>query len=138
MAALLFLPACGKDPQYSKATYPVTGLVTVDGAPPGSPVKVHCHSANGIDTKDPTLSSALTDNEGRFHLSTYETGDGVPEGDYLLTFEWGQMNLISMRYGGPDKLKGRYKDPQKSEHKFSVTAQQEGPLDLGTIPLTTK
>ncbi|TXT37809.1 MAG: Uncharacterized protein FD138_560, partial [Planctomycetota bacterium] len=58
------------------------------------------------------------------------------EGDYALTFLWGEFNVISRSYGGPDKLKDRYKSPQESKVKF--TAKKGTPLDLGKIELTTK
>ena len=118
-----------------KATYPVTGVVRVDGQPVGQ-LAISCVSATGLDKANPTVSAAFTDKEGAFKISTYEKGDGVPVGDYVLTVIWGQMNLLSMQYGGPDKLKGKYADPATSTIKFTV---KEGvPTDLGTNELTTK
>ena len=70
----------------------------------------------------------------KFQISTYETGDGVPEGEYRLTFQAGQMNLVSRSYTG-DLLNGRYSDPQKSE--FTLTVAGTDPIDLGTIDLKT-
>ncbi len=55
----------------------------------------------------PTVSSAFTGPDGEFSISTYESGDGVPAGDYVLTFMWGQKEAFSGRYGGPDKLGNR-------------------------------
>ncbi len=137
---LVTVTGCGgREEPYRKETYPVVGTVTVDGEVPKPPVKVHCVNVQGMDKEHPTISSALTGDDGRFEIATYEQGDGVPEGDYVLTFEWGDMNMISMRYGGPDKLKGRYSNPETSEHRFSVKAgEHAGPIDLGTIALTTE
>ena len=96
---------------------------------------VTCHDTKGIDKADPTVSAAFTDEEGNFKISTFEAGDGVPVGDYVLTFAWGKMNLLTMQYSG-DKFNGKYADPKTSTHKFTV---KEGvPTDLGTIELTTK
>ena len=78
----------------------------------------------------------MTDVEGKFAISTYQSGDGLPEGEYALTFMWGQLNLISKSYGGPDKLNGRYLNAQTSEHR--VTVEAGDPIDLGRIELSTR
>jgi hypothetical protein len=49
---------------------------------------------------------------------------------------WGELNLFSMQYGGPDKLKGRYNDPKKSQIRCKV--EKGKPADLGRIELSTK
>lgn len=130
------LGSCGKPQQYRKETFPVTGRVVVDGQPPSSPIQIECHNVAGMDQQHPTVSQTMTGEDGKFAISTYESGDGVPAGEYALTFYWGQLNLISANYGGPDKLKKRYRDPKKSEIKFTVEPGQ--PTDLGTLELTTK
>lgn len=136
LALLVLLQSVGCDANPDrKRTYPVSGTVLVDGAPAAN-LAVRAHPTGGMDQNDPTVSSAFTDTAGKFTFSTFETGDGIPEGEYKLTFEWGEMNLMSMQYGGPDKLKNRYKDPGKSETVIKVGPQQ--PEDLGNINLTTK
>jgi hypothetical protein len=79
-------------------------------------------------------STGMTDANGLFTISTYETGDGVPAGQYQLTFVWGQINLMNSQYSG-DKLNGKYSDPAKSEHTLTVT-DSDDPHDLGVIELT--
>ena len=121
----------------NKPTYPVVGRVLVDGKP-ADYLAVSVEPTDGqLDPVQPTVSQAFTDKDGRFSLSTYVQGDGVPEGDYVLTFMWGQLNLISMNYGGPDKLKGKYRSAEESKVRFTVTESNE-PLDLGDIELTTQ
>jgi hypothetical protein len=137
VAVLASIAGCGEEQPYRKPTSTVTGQVFVDGepVPVATPLKVECHPLNGLDTEHPTFSSSLTGEDGKFSISTYESGDGVPPGEYVLTFMWGKMNLISPSYGGPDKLNGKYDDPEKSEHVLTVV---EGlPTDLGRIDLTT-
>lgn len=129
------LCSCGKEDDGRKQTYAVTGQVLVDGEPPDSPIAVKCHPVGGMDETNPTISSAFTGDDGRFEISTYESGDGIPEGEYILTFYWGKRNLISNSYGGPDKLKGKYKDPKKSPIKVEVNGEEQ---DLGQIELKTK
>lgn len=140
ISILLVLPllcSCGEevDPN-RKTTFPVTGQLIIDGQPAPERVAVSVHNVAGIDSENPTVSRAFTDKEGKFSLSTYESGDGVPAGDYVLTVMWGQLNTFSASYGGPDKLKGRYDNPKTSPIKFTV---KEGePTDLGNVELTTK
>lgn len=138
LAALFLLtPSCAKEQAFRKQTVPVTGRVTVDGQAPSSPVQIRCFNLHGMDQEHPTVSSTVTRDGGQFSISTYESGDGVPEGEYAVTFEWKQLNLVSMSYGGEDALKGRYSDPQTSEVRFTITPGTK-PLDLGTIELTTQ
>ena len=134
--AITAAAGCSSDDPSRKETVPVTGQVFIDGQPAPAPINVMCHDVKGIDKEQPTVSQAMTDNQGRFEISTYETGDGIPPGEYVLTFEWGEISLVSMQYGGPDKLKGRYSDPQKSPFRFRV--ESDKPLDLGRLELVTK
>jgi len=138
-AWLLFVPvlllcSCGPAGPARKETYPVTGVVVVDGNE-ASGVTVTLHDTKGMDAEMPTFSQATTDETGKFSLSTYEGGDGVPEGDYLVTFTWGEFNALSRSMEG-DKLKGKYGDAKKSEFKLNVKAGS--PIDMGRIELSTQ
>ncbi|MBM4074680.1 MAG: hypothetical protein FJ267_03455 [Planctomycetes bacterium] len=118
---------------FRKKTFKVTGKVTVDGKEPGEPIQIGC-TATSEEDKDPkhaSLSQATCNPDGTFSFTTYVVGDGVPNGDYVLTFVWGQFSAMSRTYSG-DKLKNAYKDPKKSEFKFTVKDQplEVGPFDL--------
>jgi hypothetical protein len=132
MALLVLSMGCGGSDVNRKATFPVKGKVTA----PGSGIQIECHPVAGLDTQNPTVSRTECDAEGTFSISTYTAGDGVPAGDYILTFVWQEFNIMSRNYGGPDKLKGRYADAAKSTVK--VTVKSEGETDLGEIALVTK
>jgi hypothetical protein len=129
--------ACRKPPRGGPrvATYPVRGQVIVDGEP-AAQVQVTCHKFDGESPVLQTIA-AMSDADGKFTIGTYEGNDGAPEGEYRLTFMWGEINLLSAQYGGPDKLNGRYADKEKSDVHFTVKPGDE-PLDLGRIELTTK
>lgn len=116
-----------------KDARPVKGVVQVDGQPANA-LQVTMHPLNP-DPSNPTISTALCGADGAFAVSTYESGDGAPDGDYVLTFLWGSINPMTMAYGDPDKLNGRYTDPKKSTHKVTVAGK---PVDLGTIDLRSK
>lgn len=136
MLLALGLICCGCAPEGPprKATFPVTGEVIVDGKS-ASGVTVTLHDLKGIDGNQPTYSSAITDASGKFSVSTYNAGDGVPVGDYVLTFTWGEFNMVSRSMEG-DKLKGQYNNAKTSEIRAHV---EEGkPMDLGRIELTIK
>ena len=92
--AILLAIAIGCSPQGPPRTptFPVTGQVYVDGQP-AAELAVFFTNANGVDKEQPTFSTANTDAEGKFKVSTYESGDGIPEGTYAVTFMWGQVNF---------------------------------------------
>ncbi len=115
----------------------MTGTVLVDGQAPTTPVQIQCQSLQEIDKEHPTYSQTVTGDNGQFAISTYEAGDGVPPGEYVLTFEWKEFNLVSMSYGGRDKLGGQYTDPKTSEFKLSVSSGSE-PVNMGQIQLSSK
>ena len=117
-------------------TTPVVGQVLVDGKPAGS-LSVGCEAQFEKDQTVPH-TGAFTDKDGKFALSTFESGDGVPLGKYKLTFMWGQFNLMNGQYGGPDKLGGKYRKGADSNVEFEVDKVSKEKLDLGTIELTTK
>lgn len=136
---LSVLGCSGDEEPYRKPTVRVVGQIFVDGkpVPKTKPMKVEAHPVNGMDQEHPSVSYGMTGEDGKFAISTYEQGDGLPPGDYTLTFLWGKLDLISTQYGGPDQLKGRYSDPETSEFVVSVV---EGlpETDIGKIELTTE
>jgi len=129
-----FFAGCGQSGPERVPTYPVVGKVLVDGEPVEM-LAINCVRLSEVDKENPTESQCFTADDGSFKIGTYEAKDGVPEGEYALTFQWGEWNLYSHSYSG-DKLNGRYSDAAKSETKFEVVPGQ--PTDLGTIELTTK
>lgn len=133
----LLLCSCGREmrPGGADATYAVKGEVSVDDSPVEG-LRVICHS-DSPDQQYPTASLAVTDAQGGFALATYVEGDGLREGQYVLTFEWRDgYSVVSGIPAGPDKLGNRYQSPDKSSTRFTVSPS--GPVDLGRIELTTK
>ena len=94
------------------------------------------HDQAGLDPDNPTFPNGYTDDEGRPVISTYASGDGAPEGEYRVTFFWGQVNPLSMSYGGPDRLGGRYQDAAQSQVLLRVSGQDAN--DLGVVDLATR
>jgi len=134
---LLLSTGCREEQKsFRKVVVPVKGTITVDGKAPTSPIKIDVHLLGAADLEHPTASSGLSDDKGAFVLSTYDTGDGVPVGEYALTYFWGDFNMVSMRYGGKDKLNKRYSKPEDAVTKFK--AEEGKPIDLGVVDLKTK
>jgi hypothetical protein len=123
-----------------KPTMRVTGKVLVDGAAPEIPVVVKAYPEGGA-TQDQAPSSGGTGADGVFELSTYNQGDGLPAGDYKLTFVCTELKLGGAALGGAplDKLGGQYANPKTTP--FSVTVKEskdkesKDVVDLGVFQL---
>lgn len=137
LALVFTASSCRDEGPYHKETIRVTGTIVVDGQAPGSPVQIMAHEVAGMDTEHPTVSQSISESDGSFSMTTYETGDGMPPGEYTLTFTLQELNAFSMSYSGADKLNGRYNDPKSSQVKVTVKSG-DAPIDLGKIELTTK
>ena len=109
-------------------TFPLTGIVFVDGVP-AEGVTVECFPKPG--GKFRRVISGRTNADGQFSISTYEQGDGIPEGEYTLTFKWEKAAGFAK---AKDRLKGRYANPKTS--KFTITVKKGEQADLGRIDLT--
>lgn len=128
--------SCSGEQPYRKPTTKVTGKVTIDGAAPNPPAQVECIAEGGMDESHPTISRCDTKEDGSFEIATYQQGDGVPAGDYVLLFTWKPFNVMSRDYG-PDKFKGKYAKKDDPQHKFTVK-EGDQPMDIGTFALSTK
>ena len=73
------------------------------------------------NTKTPPKGNppyAPCDPDGDFEFHTYDKGDGVPVGNYVVCFVQleGGMRIGGPRgWRGPDQLKGLYSDPDKNK-----------------------
>jgi len=131
----LCLGCSGKKDPNQKPTFRVKGSVTVDDEIPSPPVQLVCHPKGNDTNSTSTDATCVSNEDGTFEFTTYKQGDGVPAGDYVITVTWKEFDLIKREYKAADKLKGRYSDPKKSTIELTVG---KGPVDLGTIELTTK
>jgi len=132
LSGVCLVGCSGEEPPYRKPTFSVKGKMTVDGAAPGEPMQIKCIpiSQEDSDPSHTSFSETMSLPSGEFQISTYESGDGVPNGEYVLAIVWGKLNLMTRSYGGPDKLQGEYSDAKKSPFKFTVSG---APVDLGSL-----
>lgn len=128
-------------PKYEKKVplTKVTGTVTVDGQP-AEGVYVMYTPTIKIAEERPQVTSrffVLTNSKGGFTFRCYTNGDGVPAGEYALTFKWLPIDRDELREKGEvDKLGKQYSNLTKP---FKTIEVKDGePLDLGTIELETK
>src|SRR5262245_20773626 len=94
-----------------KPVYPVHGQVFVAGLPAEGALVIFLP----IDDPDPQAPkpSGKVGADGSFTLSSYVLQDGAPAGEYGVTILWFVPDL-SVNPSAPDKLQGRYADPQTS------------------------
>jgi len=112
-------------------THSVTGVVQIDGTPTEN-VEVTCYpDADLSGIKYPVVG--VTNKEGVFSLTTYNTGDGLPEGTYSLTFKW--FEAVMTLAPPKDLLKGAYTDLNNSQHKITVVKGKE--TEVGIIELSS-
>jgi len=125
-----------EEPGYKKklvATYPVTGKLTLDGKPlTGATVALH--RFNKETEKYNSISDGLTDDLGRFQLSTYGRFDGAPAGEFVVTvvktgkgYDDGETNAKSL-------LPEAYATPATTPLRVTI---QAGPNDVN-LTLTSK
>jgi len=145
----LWLPGCVKSvpPPATPPTFPVTGVVKIDGKPT-SGVKVMLYPNEETKIYDPLVGSGkqgITDAEGKFSITSFYAGDGAPVGEYKVLFYWAGNNTAA-QFFDPDapvaadpaaaRFNKKYGDPRKP---FKTIKVEEGkPTDLGTLDLKTK
>lgn len=107
---------CGSD--WQAATYPAAGRVTINGeAPVGAVVELR-PTGPQADERNSRPWGIVTD-DGAYSLTTYETGDGAPAGEYVFTIKW-PPDVSKPSFA--DRLDGAYADPLKSPWKMTVSA----------------
>lgn len=129
-----------------QAVYPVTGVLLLGGvAASGAHVSFHPVGGTGPGRGFP--ARGLVDGEGKFQLTTYTTGDGAPEGDYIVTVYWAapqpaashdEEDDDSANELPPDRLGGRFRSAGTSKLRAHVAPQPTNfaPLDLSGPEVT--
>ncbi len=111
----------------------VKGTVLVDGVPTAGVHIQYIPLGPIAETRERYINKFFLQSGegGKFSLSTYVNGDGIPYGDYSLEFKWMEQRLS----GEIDRLGGFYADPGSPFMKIHVRKNQD--LDLGEIRLMT-
>ena len=109
-------------------TYPVFGIIKVDGEP-AEGVYVTCYPDKEV-AENKLPSGTITAENGKFAFSTYSANDGLPKGTYKLVFKWNELGIGKT----VDRLGGAYAKAAKS--KFEFVVGNESSVDLGVIELS--
>jgi hypothetical protein len=126
VAALLALAGCGGSGS-PKTCYPVSGELFVAGQPAGGAV-IFFQPQDGSRPEEWTAGfpRAVVQSDGKFQVSTYETDDGAPAGDYVLLVQWRPAGSEdSESEAAPegqttDRLGGKYMNPATSQLRATV------------------
>lgn len=130
ISLVLVLAACGSSDRLP--VYPVRGKILYRGEPAAHAFVV-LHSEGGSESVQKLRPHAYTNTDGTFSITTYARGDGAPAGEYRVT-----VMCPSVPRGadpndpdevtGPDRLGGRYLDPETTPLSITVS-EQENHLD---------
>lgn len=120
---------CGRRWEKALPTFPVSGQVFRDGKPLADALVV-LHPQQAMDGKiQPARGN--TDAEGKFQLSTYNSGDGAAVGDYVVTVEYYEpIKEGGSVIAGPNVLPPEYSLLAHSKIKVHVP---EGGTTVETI-----
>jgi hypothetical protein len=140
LCGLIATSGCGGSSK--PATVPATGKVTFKKTKPAAGAMVVFHPVSPDMEKliggKPTARKVNDD--GTFTLTTYEDGDGAPEGEYGVTIQWeakaregklslggegapaGRSMINEAKYGNPQKpfTKVTVKKGEKNDFEFDV------------------
>jgi len=111
---LLILAGCGRSGPPRVETNPTKGSITYLGHPIGGAF-LALHPKAGTVAEVPT-ATAVVQSDGTFAVTTYDTGDGVPEGDYIVTVQWRKATKSGGDFvPGPNLLPAKYSQPELSD-----------------------
>lgn len=137
------LSGCGSNDSRLE-THPVSGSVFINGEPAsGCTVTFVPRDA---ELRGAVIPAGSTDESGTFQLTTYETGDGAPAGEYGVSLIWEATSWPSMNAEGgidpvvtvrPDRLLNRLSSPEKSGLKATVVEGENAlePFRLDNVKL---
>ena len=103
-------------------TFPVSGTISFQGKPiPGAFVALHPKTTQ----ENVPSPRANVGADGSLKITTYDGGDGAPEGEYVVTVEWYKpikngADVIS----GPNVIPKKYASAQTSDITIKVAAQE--------------
>jgi hypothetical protein len=112
------------------ATYPVSTSITYQGKPiPGAFVALHPKEP----LADVPTPRANIGKEGDLKVTTYDTADGAPAGEYVLTIEWYKpIKQGADVVAGPNVIPRKYASPKTSPVVIKVA---EGTTEIPPIKL---
>jgi hypothetical protein len=121
LGTALVCSACGRD-DGRVPVFPVHGQVFLDGkAVPHAYVVFHPVGGSAQSDIHPR---AHAEEDGSFWLSTYDSGDGAPVGDYVITVQAYKAQTESDNGNSPNLLPMPYANPKTSKLRAHVEASE--------------
>jgi hypothetical protein len=117
----LALVSCGKR-EHRYPVYPVTGKVLFRNQPARGAFVVF-HPVEELDRERlKMLPCGRVGDDGTFRLTSYDTEDGAPAGEYIVVIIWpAKAEGMSDEEEGPYQLQGRFARPDVSSLRAKVT-----------------
>ena len=121
-------------------TFPVRGRILFNDQPVAGANVMFFPTTGGNDAPRPR---GKVDKRGYFTLTTYETADGSPQGEFLVTVEWPQtvgegddahfVNALAPEYSAPktSKLKAVIREQSENLVQFALTGNLRVALNVG-------
>lgn len=109
---LLITAACSSKDYVEVPIHPASGKLMIAGQP-GYGAYITFHPVGDVGMSKGNKPFARVARDGSFQVTTYDTADGAPVGDFKVTIYWPEDP--EARGPSPDRLKGRYADPDASE-----------------------
>ena len=129
--AMLAFCGCGDSGSQRVPVFKTAGKITFNNRPvDGAFLVLHPKAAAAADVPRPT---AHVQPDGSFEPTTFDSADGAPAGEYVVTVEW--RKLINDRgewVPGPNLLPAKYSNPATSGVTVMVA---EGKNELPAITL---
>ena len=120
VSALLLLALGACEPADKKVpVFTATGVVTENGKPLENATVVF-HATNA--SADAPKPSGKTNAQGEFQLTTYDTNDGAPAGDFAVTVE--KWTTLRPDEGPANRLPAKYAKPETAKLQRTINAEQ--------------
>jgi hypothetical protein len=131
VCATLANSGCGSADTGRVAVIKTAGKVTFKNQPvEGAFLVLHPKDAATADAPRPT---ALVKPDGSFQPTTFDSADGAPAGEYVVTVEWRKLVQVGGEWQpGPNLLPQKYGNPATSDIVVRVA---EGQSELPPITL---
>jgi hypothetical protein len=128
--ATVVAAGCGQAAPERAKVFKTAGKITFHGQPPaGALVVLHPKGA----APDAPRPIAHVQADGSFAATTFDTADGAPAGQYVVTVQWQKLvNIGGEWQPGPNLLPSRYASPATSHVIVHVA---EGQNELPIIAL---
>jgi hypothetical protein len=129
--ASLALTGCSESGPQRIPVFKTAGKITFNNQPvDGAFLVLHPKAASSPDVPKPT---AHVKPDGSFEPTTFDTADGAPAGEYVVTVQWQKLVKVGGEWvPGPNLLPGKYSNPATSDVIVKVA---EGKNELPAITL---